>query len=293
MNFGCQNMVDPLRKVLIKHPRDAYQNQTTVDRQSINLKYNSVPNFEKALADYEFFINLLESSGADVHFLPENESTTLDSVYTHDPCIISNRGVILCSMGKKERSSEPGTMEAYFRSIDVPILGRIKSPGMLEGGDVVWIDEYTVAIGEGYRSNAEGIQQFRKLLGGLVNEVVSVPLPHWNGPDECLHLMSNVSPLDHDLYLVYPRLLPVPFCQYLINRKIKLLEVPDEEYNSMGCNVLAIAPRECIMIAGNPITQKILEIEGVKVHTYHGSEISLKGSGGPTCLTRPFLRSTS
>ena len=293
MNFGCQNMVDPLRKVLIKHPRDAYQNQTTVDRQSINLKYNSVPNFEKALADYEFFIDLLESSGADVHFLPENEFTTLDSVYTHDPCIISNRGVILCSMGKKERSSEPDTMEAYFRSIDVPILGRIKSPGMLEGGDVVWIDEYTVAIGEGYRSNAEGIQQFRKLLGGLVNEVVSVPLPHWNGPDECLHLMSNVSPLDHDLYLVYPRLLPVPFCQYLINRKIKLLEVPDEEYNSMGCNVLAIAPRECIMIAGNPITQKILEIEGVKVHTYHGSEISLKGSGGPTCLTRPFLRSTS
>jgi len=293
MNFGCQNMVDPLRKVLIKHPRDAYQNQTTVDRQSINLKYNSVPNFEKALADYEFFIDLLESSGADVHFLPENESTTLDSVYTHDPCIISNSGVILCSMGKKERSSEPDTMEAYFRSIDVPILGRIKSPGMLEGGDVVWIDEYTVAIGEGYRSNAEGIQQFRELLGGLVNEVISVPLPHWNGPDECLHLMSNVSPLDHDLYLVYPRLLPVPFCQYLINRKIKLLEVPDEEYNSMGCNVLAIAPRECIMIAGNPITQKILEIEGVKVHTYHGTEISLKGSGGPTCLTRPFLRSTS
>ena len=293
MNFGCQNMVDPLRKVLIKHPRDAYQNQTTVDRQSINLKYNSVPNFEKALADYEFFIDLLESSGADVHFLPENESTTLDSVYTHDPCIISNRGVILCSMGKKERSSEPDTMEAYFRSIDVPILGRIKSPGMLEGGDVVWIDEYTVAIGEGYRSNAEGIQQFKELLGGLVNEVISVPIPHWNGPDECLHLMSNVSPLDHDLYLVYPRLLPVPFCQYLINRKIKLLEVPDEEYNSMGCNVLAIAPRECIMIAGNPITQKILEIEGVKVHTYHGTEISLKGSGGPTCLTRPFLRSTS
>jgi N-dimethylarginine dimethylaminohydrolase len=293
MNFGCQNMVDPLRKVLIKHPRDAYKNQTTVNRQSINLKYNSVPNFEKALADYEFFINLLESSGADVHFLPENESTTLDSVYTHDPCIISNRGVILCSMGKKERSSEPDTMEAYFRSIDVPIIGRIKSPGMLEGGDVVWIDEYTVAIGEGYRSNAEGIRQFRELLGGLVNEVISVPLPHWNGPDECLHLMSNVSPLDHDLYLVYPRLLPVPFCQYLINRKIKLLEVPDEEYNSMGCNVLAIAPRECIMIAGNPITQKILEIEGVKVHTYYGSEISLKGSGGPTCLTRPFLRSTS
>ena len=293
MNFGCQNMVDPLCKVLIKHPRDAYQNQTTVNHQSTQLNYTGVPNFEKALADYESFKDLLESSGADVHFLPGDESTFLDSIYTHDPCIISNGGAILCAMREKERLSEPGTMEAYFKSINIPILGRIISPGMLEGGDVVWIDEYTVAVGEGYRSNAEGIRQFRELLGKLVNEVISVPLPHWNGPDRCLHLMSNVSPIDHDLYLVYSRLLPVSFCQYLINRGIKLLEVPDEEYNSMGCNVLAVTPRKCIMIEGNPVTQGRLEAEKVKVHTYDGSEISLKGAGGPTCLTRPFLRSTA
>jgi|TARA_Y100001001_G_scaffold111050_1_gene108707 N-dimethylarginine dimethylaminohydrolase len=182
-------------------------------------------------------------------------------------------------------------MENYFQSINVPIIGRIETPGTLEGGDVVWLDERTVAVGEGYRSNAEGIRQFKTLLGNLVDEVISVPLPHWTGSGDCLHLMSNVSPIDHDLYLVYSRLLPVPFRKYLLDRQIQFIEVPDEEYDSMGCNVLAMAPRKCIMIKGNPITKDRLEAEGVEVHTYDGSEISIKGSGGPTCLTRPFFRS--
>jgi N-dimethylarginine dimethylaminohydrolase len=196
-------------------------------------------------------------------------------------------------MGKDERHAEPEAIKTYFQSINVPILGKIQEPGTLEGGDVVWIDERTVAVGEGYRSNAEGIHQFKALLGDLVDEVISVPLPHWTGPGDCLHLMSNVSPIDHDLYLVYSRLLSVPFRQYLIKRGIKLLEVPDEEYESMGCNVLSVAPKKCIMIEGNPMTQQRLEAEGVEVHTYDGSEISLKGAGGPTCLTRPFLRFAS
>jgi N-dimethylarginine dimethylaminohydrolase len=196
-------------------------------------------------------------------------------------------------MGKDERHAEPEAIKTYFQSINVPILGKIQEPGTLEGGDVVWIDERTVAVGEGYRSNAEGIHQFKALLGDLVDEVISVPLPHWTGPGDCLHLMSNVSPIDHGLYLVYSRLLSVPFRQYLIKRGIKLLEVPDEEYESMGCNVLSVAPKKCIMIEGNPMTQQRLEAEGVEVHTYDGSEISLKGAGGPTCLTRPFLRFAS
>ena len=130
-------------------------------------------------------------------------------------------------------------------------------------------------------------------MGNLVDEVIPVSLPHWTGPSDCLHLMSNVNPIDHDLYLVYSRLLSVSFRQYLIERQINLVEVPDEEYDSMGCNVLAVAPRKCIMIEGNPITQSRLVAEGVEVYTYDGSEISLKGAGGPTCLTRPFLRFSS
>ena len=254
MNFGCQNMVDPIRRVLMKHPREAYQNQTTVNDQALQLNYYSVPNFNKALADYESFTELLTSFGAEVHFLPIDDSTSLDSVYTHDPCVISNGGIILCNMGKEGRLSEPDAVKDYFGSIDIPILGQIEAPGTLEGGDIVWLNERIAAVGEGYRSNAEGIRQFKAVLGDLVDEVISVPLPHWAGPGDCLHLMSNISPIDHDLYLVYSRLLPVPFRKYLLHHQIQLIEVPDEEYDSMGCNVLALEPRKVIMIEGNPIT---------------------------------------
>ena len=286
-------MVDPIHRVLIKHPKDAFRGQANIDHQSQQLNYFGIPDFKKAFADYEIFAGLLESFGAEVHYLPKEQSSSLDSIYTHDPCVVTNGGVIICIMGKKDRLSESAAMENYFQSINVPILGRIETPGTLEGGDVVWLDECTVAVGEGYRSNAEGIRQLKTLLGNLVDEVISVPLPHWTGAGNCLHLMSNISPIDHDLYLVYSRLLPVPFRKYLLHRQIQFIEVPDEEYDSMGCNVLAVAPRKCIMIEGNPITQGSLEAEGVEVHTYDGSEISLKGSGGPTCLTRPFLRSAA
>ena len=284
-------MVDPIRRVLMKHPREAYQNQNSLNDKSPQLNYYGVPNYNKALADYESFTELLTSFGAEVYFLPIDDSTSLDSVYTHDPCVISNGGVILCNMGKEARLSEPDAVKDYFESIDIPILGQIEAPGTLEGGDIVWLNERIAAVGEGYRSNAEGIRQFKALLGNLVDEVISVPLPHWAGPGDCLHLMSNISPIDHDLYLVYSRLLPVPFRKYLLHRQIQLIEVPDKEYDSMGCNVLALAPRKVIMIEGNPITRQLLEREGVEIHTYDGSEISLKGAGGPTCLTRPFLRS--
>ena len=282
-------MVTQVRRILLKHPRDAFINQATIDFQSSELNYSNTPDFEIACKDYDQFLDLIRSFGPEIHFLPTS-NTSLDSIYTHDPCIVTNRGAILCNMGKPQRSKEPDKIEKYFTSIGVPILGRIEGTGTLEGGDIIWIDERTVAVGEGYRSNMEGIDQFKHLLGDLVDNVIPVALPHWTGPADCLHLMSNISPIDQDLYLVYSRLLSVSFRKYLLDRKIQLIEVPDEEYDSMGCNVLAMANRKVIMIEGNPITQKRLENEGVEVHTYNGAEISLKGAGGPTCLTRPFLR---
>ena len=289
IQFGCQDMVKQVRRVLLKHPREAFIDQATVDRQFSELNYSNTPDFEIACNDYDQFVDLIQSFGAEIHFLPAS-NTSLDSIYTHDPCIVTNGGAILCNMGKPQRYNESDDIEKYFTSIGIPILGRIEGTGTLEGGDIIWIDERTVAVGEGYRSNMEGIDQFKHLLGDLVDDVIPVALPHWTGPEDCLHLMSNVSPIDHDLYLVYSRLLSVSFRRYLLERKIQLIEVPDEEYASMGCNVLAMTSRKVIMIEGNPITQKRLENEGVEVHTYNGAEISLKGAGGPTCLTRPFLR---
>ena len=290
-SYGCQDMVSTVKRILLKHPKDAFINQKKIDDESHGLNYIGKPNFELACNQYENFIKLVKTFKPEIHFMPPSESLSLDSIYTHDTCIITNIGAILCNMGKHQRSNEPDSVNKYLSSIGVPILGHIEKDGTLEGGDVIWIDERTVAVGEGYRSNMEGITQFKHLLGNLVDIVIPVALPHWTGPVDCLHLMSNVSPIDHDLYLVYSRLLPVPFRKYLLNRNIQLIEVPDEEYASLGCNVLAMKRREVIMIKGNPITQRKLEQAGVLVKTYDGSEISLKGAGGPTCLTRPFYRS--
>ena len=283
-------MVDPIKKILLKHPSNAFLNQRNINKQYLELNYLAAPNFNSAISDYEIFVDLLKSFDIEIHYLPKDKSTSLDSIYTHDPCVVSNKGVVICNMGKKARLPEADIMKKFFHSIEVPILGKIQSPGTLEGGDVVWINEKTIAIGEGYRTNKEGIEQLKLLLSDQVETVKTVSIPHWNGPDDCLHLMSNLSPIDHDLYLVYSRLLPVSFIKYLLDQNIELIDVPDDEYESMGCNVLAVAPRKVIMISGNPKTKELLENKGVEIHTYDGSEISIKGAGGPTCLTRPFLR---
>ena len=283
-------MVDPIKKILLKHPKSAFINQKTINEQYLKLNYLEAPNFNKAILDYENFVSLLKSFDIELHYLPKDKSTSLDSIYTHDPCVISNNGVIICNMGKKSRLPESNNIENFFNSIQIPILGKIKTPGILEGGDVVWIDNKTIAVGEGYRTNREGIEQLRYLLSDQVETVISVPMPHWNGSQDCLHLMSNLSPIDHNLYLVYSRLLPVSFRKYLLDQNIELIDVPDEEYESMGCNVLAVAPRKVIMISGNSKTKQLLEKNNVEVYTYDGTEISIKGAGGPTCLTRPFLR---
>jgi len=288
--FGCQNMTSTIRKVLIKSPENAYKNQVNIDSQYQDLNYFGKPDFVRSLEDYESFRSILKKNGVEIHDLPADDITSLDSIYTHDPCLISNSGVILCSMGKTLRKKEPEMISKYFKSINIPIIGKISPPGKLEGGDIVWIDNRTVAVGVGYRSNLEGIAQLKEILSGDVDEIIPVHLPHWTGPSDCLHLMSNISPLDRDLFLVYSKLLPVSFREYLLDRGIKLIEVPDDEYESMGCNVLAISPKKVIMIEGNDMTKKLLEIEGVDVSTYPGLEISYKGAGGPTCLTRPFLR---
>ena len=285
-------MVNGVKRILLKHPRDAFLNQQKVNSESKELNYPSPPDLDLAVKQYDLFVDLIKSFGSEVYFLPPDNNTSLDSIYTHDPCTMTNNGLIVCNMGKLERSSEPDHIGRFFQSMNIPIIGKIESPGTLEGGDIVWINEHTVAVGEGYRSNLEGINQFQKILGEQVTEVIPVALPHWEGPNDCLHLMSNLSPIDENLFLVYSRLLPVSFIKYLIDYKIKLIEVPDEEYYSMGCNVLAMGKGKVIMLEGNPITQERLEAEGVKVKTYNGSEISIKGAGGPTCLTRPFLRSS-
>jgi N-dimethylarginine dimethylaminohydrolase len=192
-------------------------------------------------------------------------------------------------MGKTAREREPQSQGRAFAALGVPVIGAIEPPGSLEGGDVVWFDDRTVAVGQGYRTNREGIRQFQTILGPGI-DVCIVQLPHFRGPSDVFHLMSVVSPVAEDLAVVYSRLMAVPFREWLCRRGIRFVEVPDEEFDSMGGNVLALAPRRCVMLDGNPITRARLESAGAEVLTYEGSEISVKGGGGPTCLTRPIER---
>jgi N-dimethylarginine dimethylaminohydrolase len=196
-------------------------------------------------------------------------------------------------MGKSARRGEPAAQGALFESLGLPVLGTIEPPGTLEGGDVVWLDGQTMAVGRGYRTNDEGIRQLCELLGDTLDELVEVPSPHWKGPDDVFHLMSILSPIAPDLALVYSPLMPVPFREFLLERGFRLVEVPDDEFDTQGCNSLALGPRRCVLPAGNPVTRGRLEKAGVEVIVFEGNEICVKGSGGPTCLTRPLVRSAS
>ena len=290
MKFGGQSEVDQIKSLLLKHAKDAFIGQDNIQSQWKELNYLASPDFDKALKEYDNFVEYLKKSIPEIYYLPQNDKTELDSIYVHDPVIFTNQGAILCNMGKENRRAEPQAAGEFLLELGIPILGSITGEGRLEGGDVVWIDERTVAVGLGYRTNEEGVRQLKDLTRGFVDEFIVVPLPHWKGPADVLHLMSLISPIDHDLAAVYSRLLPVPFREWVLRRGIQLLEVPDSEFETMACNILAVSPRKCIMISGNYQTKQILEDKGIEVWEYRGEEISKKGAGGPTCLTRPLLR---
>jgi len=288
--IGGQSDVGKLRRVAVKHARDAIGDAAAVDRQWRDLRYLARPDVTAAWAEYEHFLALLEAAGVDTLRLPPDHTVGLDSLYARDVSIVCDRGVILCNMGKPQRRTEPAAQEAAFRAAGIPIWGRITGDGTVEGGDVCWIDERTLAVGRGYRTNDAGIRQLRELVRGCVDEVVVVPLPHWRGPEDVFHLMSIVSPIDRHLFLVYAPLIPVPFREALLARGIELVEVAEPEFQTLGCNVLALAPREVLMVTGNRETRARLERTGVTVREFAGREICLKGGGGPTCLTRPLTR---
>jgi N-dimethylarginine dimethylaminohydrolase len=279
-----------ITRIVLKHARDAFVDDRAIDEQWRKLNFTSRPDFGRAITEYDAFARHVEAGGAAIEWLPRDPGTTLDSIYVRDASLVSPEGIILCSMGKATRTGEPEAQARAFAAAGITVFSRITPPGHVEGGDVVWLDSSTLVVGRGYRTNEEGIRQLRTLLPS--REVVVVPLPHWNGERDVMHLMSLISPVDADLAVVYSRLLPVSFREWLLDRGYRLVEVPDEEFDSMGTNVLALAPRRCLMLRGNPRTRTALERAGADVDEYEGREISARGAGGPTCLTRPLLRAT-
>lgn len=279
-----------LRSVFLKRPEQAFVSEQQVDKQWKELNFLEKPNLSKAISEYQNFEKLVRASEAALYFLPVDDSVTMDSIYCRDASIATDFGMVICNMGKAARKNEPAAEEREFRKQHISVLGVIQFPGNLEGGDVAWIDKATLAVGHTYRTNEEGIRQVKGMLEPRGVSVVVAEMPHYKGPSDVFHLMSVFSPVDKDLAVVYSPLMPIAFRNMLLDRGYRLVEVPDSEWDSMACNVLAIAPRQCIMVSGNPVTHQRLVEAGCIVYEYSGNEISVKGGGGPTCLTRPLLR---
>ena len=278
-------MIAPLRTVLVKRPDASF----AVD-DPVAWHYTSRPDLERAKQEHDFLVSLLQEGGAEViaHTVPQQGFA--DSIFVFDPVLVTDQGAIILSMGKQQRRGEEAAMAQRMKELGIPILSTLHGEARAEGGDLLWLDSKTLAVGQGFRTNAEGLRQLCEALQEIGVTVLPVELPYYTGPEACLHLLSLISIVDEQVAVVYPSLLAVPFWLELQRRNFRLIEVPETEFATMGPNVLALAPGKCVMLEGNPITQHCLEEAGCEVKTYRGNELSLKAEGGATCLTRPILR---
>lgn len=275
-------MTRALRRVLVRSPRVV---GFSAWRQ---YGWRAEPDAAKLAHEHEDFCTALAAGGAEVVFGETPVPDDPDAIYVFDPAIVSDRGAVVLRPGKKGRLGETDLIAADLERAGVPIAARLAAPQLADGGDTIWLDDDTLLVGRGYRTNDDGIQALQDALPGV--NVLSFDLPHLHGADVVLHLLSLVSPLDEDLVVAYTPLLPVRLVELFGERGVEIVEVPDDEFESMGPNVLALAPRVALALEGNDETRRRLERAGVDVTVYRGDEISRKGDGGPTCLTRPLLR---
>lgn len=286
-----QSMHKKLGHVIVKHPKDAFLNQEHLSKEWKKFNYLEEPDFSKAQHEYDKFLSILKQHVEQIDFLPASESVGLDSLYAHDPVKFTKNGAIILKSGKKLRQPEAEVYKQFLQEKGIPIIGELTGDAVCDGGDIVWLNDRTLLVGRGYRTNDEAIRQLKEITKDLVDEFIVVQLPHDQGENECLHLMSFISLVDEDLAVVYSRLMPVFLRQMLIERGIQLIEVSEDEYLRLGCNVLALAPRVCMIASENPSTKQQLLDAGATVYEYEGNEISYLGTGGPTCLTCPVVRS--
>ena len=278
-------MFAPLQSVLVRRPDEAFG-----AADPARWHYADQPYLPLAQQEHDALVNTLLGAGVEVVYHDAPLPDHADAIFVHDPALLTEGGAIILRMGKALRRGEEAALALSLRRLGVPILYELHGAATAEGGDLLWLDERTLAVGLGFRTNAAGFAQLGEALAGLGVALVPVQLPYFEGPDACLHLMSLISLVDRDLAVVYRPLLPVPFYQLLEARGVALIDVSDEEFATMGTNVLALAPRRCLLLEHNHATRRALLAAGCEVMTYRGDELSLKAEGGATCLTRALSR---
>jgi len=284
--YGAQSMTAPLRRVVMRRP-----GPETAVADPARWHYTSMIDLEEARRAHDAFADALRAWDVEVLYHEEPLPEHADSVFVFDPALVTDRGALLLSMGKELRRGEEEPLARTLQACGVPIYGRLEGAARCEGGDTMWLDHQTLVVGRGFRTNAEGVRQLRALLAPLGITVLDYDLPYSTGPEACLHLLSLISPVDEDLAVAYPPLMPTAFWVELRRRGIRLLEVPEEEFlHTQATNVLCVTARRVIMLAGSPVTEGLLEAAGCEVVTFPGEPLSFKAEGGPTCLTRPVWR---
>jgi dimethylargininase len=282
MEYGGQSAVAPLRRALVRPP---HRDDLSAWR---DYGWTAEPDPVGIVREHEAFREELAAAGTEVVVGEARVAGDPDAVYACDPVLMTDRGALLLRPGKEGRRGEPESLRSDLEAAGVAVAGAMQEPATAEGGDLLWLDPETLAVGRSHRTNDEGVEWLRKQLPEV--NVLAFDLPHHHGPGEVLHLLSLISLLDVDLAVVYLPLLPVRFVDLLGRRGMSLVEVPEEEFGSHATNVLALGPRVALMLDGNPETRRRVEAAGVEVHTYPGEELAAKGQGGPTCLTQPIFR---
>jgi len=284
-------MVGELQRVLVCSPKSAGWNQAEVAARWKEVGFRHAPDFAEAQKQHDALCRQLEVSGAEVVHLPPSGDLTLDAVYAHDATLTADFGIVLMRPGKANRLAEASRQREFCQGLGIPVFGEVQSPGTSEAGDIVWLDKETLLVGRGYRTNARGIAHLRGLFAPEGVEVISAPLPHGAGQAECLHLMSLISLLDEEAALVDLPWLAVETVELLRSRGYRLLEIESGERQTLACNVLSLGRKRLLALEENRQTNERLRASGFDVRTFSGSELCINGSGGPTCLTRPLLRS--
>ncbi len=284
--YGAQGMVGRLRRVVMRRPGEAMGAADPAEWH-----YTSAIDLDEARLAHDAFAEALRSWDVEVLYHDAPLPDHADSVFVFDPVLVTDQGTLVLSMGKEKRRGEEEPLARTLQDCGVPVLGRLEGDARVEGGDTLWLDHDTLAVGRGFRTNAEGVRQLRGLLGPLGVTVVDYDLPYHTGPEACLHLLSLISPVDVDLAVAHVPLMPTALWEEMRRRNVRLLEVPEDEFiHTQATNVLTVAPRRCIMLDGSPVTRHLLEMADCEVVTFPGAPLSFKTEGGPTCLTRPVWR---
>ncbi|MCA9319903.1 MAG: amidinotransferase [Planctomycetes bacterium] len=290
VRFGIDDMIQPLRRAAVKRPREAWLGQSEIAARHADLGFSAEPDFERAVAEHRALVELLRSCDVEVLAALEDNRTSLDSIYVHDAAHLSERGAFILAPTKPSRCQEGLALRDALRDWEIPVFSELSRGARAEGGDLVRLDADTLLVGRSHRTNELGVLRLRQAFEPLGVEVIEVPLPHWQGHRTCLHLQSMLSMIDHDLALVWKRPCPITLLELLRERGIGLVAAVESEVPAQAANVLALSPRRVVAVAGANRTRDRLERAGCEVLTFPGTEIALKGGGGPTCLVLPLWR---